>query len=767
MRIPRWLHYAVALLILFGAVAFKAAAPVPFLRLQDLIFDTYQQFQPRAYTPPVVDLEDLSRPSGIRIIDIDDESLRRLGQWPWPRTYVAQLVELLDYYGARAIVFDAVFSEPDRTSPANAITAWISDPAVEEIRPTVEALADHDEVLADVIGGKPVVAGNFAISGQEGGTPEIKWGFAYGGATAESTPVLHLPRFGSAVQNLAPIEAASVGNGIFNVVPGTDGVVRQVPLFFSLDAARHDDGGPTALFPSLSAEAVRVAFGASTYIVKLAGASGEEAFGSETGIARIAVAGIEVPVTADGQVRLYDTGPVPERFVPAWQLFTGEVDPWTIANHIVFIGSSAAGLHDLRATPLQPVTAGAEIHAQVAEQILTGEFLLRPDWIAGAEIAYMLGLGLLLILVQPRFGALPGGFAAFGLTAIALGGSWIAFDRYHLLIEPILATAMLLALYSLNSLIGYLQTETERSQVRGAFSRYLAPELVEELARTPEKLELGGEMRDMTVMFCDIRGFTSISEKLGDPQALTSLINRFLTPMTELVMSHRGTIDKYMGDCIMAFWNAPLDDAEHAGNACRASLAMIGSLDALNGRLAEEARAQGRPYLPLRIGVGLGTGDCCVGNMGSDLRFNYSVLGDTVNLASRLEGQTKSYGVDIVISETTRNRAEDVAALELDLIRVKGKDQPVRIFALLGDDARAAEAEFVALAAAHDDLIAHYRAQAWEAARAGLSACRTLAPPVFGSGLDHLYQLYEERLDDLSTHPPGPDWDGVHVAKTK
>ncbi|MCB9947016.1 MAG: adenylate/guanylate cyclase domain-containing protein [Rhodospirillaceae bacterium] len=765
MRIPRWLQILAAALVLLGAVAVKVAEPEVFLRLQDLVFDTYQDMRPRPYVTPVVDPQDLARPSGVRIVDVDEESLRRIGQWPWPRTYIAQLVDLLDYYGARAIAFDAVFAEPDRTSPLQAAASWVQDPVLDQIRPLLEQLPDHDQVLGHVITGKPVVAGIFAMPDDSGGLPQIKWGLAFGGATVDSAPALHLPRFGSAAVNLAPIEAAAAGNGLFNVVPSTDGIVRQVPMFFALDAARRDDGLPEPVFPSLSAEAMRVAAGASTYIIKLAGASGEVAFGSETGIARVVIGDTEIAVTADGQVRLYDTGPVPERFIPAWRVFAGEIDPWTIANHIVFIGSSAAGLHDLRATPLQSVTAGAEIHAQIAEQILTGEFLHRPDWVRGAEIAYILVLGVLLVAVQPRLGALAGGLAAAGLVAAALGGSWLAFTRSHLLIEPLVPAATLFVLYSVNTLIGYLRTEGERAQVRGAFSRYLAPELVEELARAPEKLELGGITREMTVMFCDIRGFTSISELL-DPHELTGLINRFLSPMTELVMDHRGTIDKYMGDCVMAFWNAPLDDPQHAAHACTASLAMAARLDPLNRELAREAAAAGRPHRPLRIGVGLATGACCVGNMGSDRRFNYSVLGDTVNLASRLEGQTKTYGVDIVVNETTRTQAGAVAALELDLIRVKGKEQPVRIFALLGGPERAGEAAVAALVDRHAAMIAAYRGRDWAAGRALADACRTLAATA-GFTLDPLYALYEARLEQLAAHPPGPEWDGVHVAEGK
>ena len=287
--------------------------------------------------------------------------------------------------------------------------------------------------------------------------------------------------------------------------------------------------------------------------------------------------------------------------------------------------------------------------------------------------------------------------------------------------------------------------------------------MVNVLAAHPERLQLGGELREMTFLFCDVRGFTSISEQFkANPQGLTHLINRFLTPMTDIIMAERGTIDKYMGDCIMAFWNAPLEDADHADHACASALAMVRELEGVNARLAAEAAAEKRPFYPLKIGVGLNSGECVVGNMGSDQRFDYSVLGDAVNLASRLEGQSKTYGVDIVMGETTRRKAPSWAALELDLIAVKGKKEAVRIFALLGDGTTAQAPEFRALVERHDAMLAAYRAQDWARARVALGESARL-----GTRLAHLYELYEERISHYVAHPPDRDWDGVFIATSK
>jgi adenylate cyclase len=403
---------------------------------------------------------------------------------------------------------------------------------------------------------------------------------------------------------------------------------------------------------------------------------------------------------------------------------------------------------------------GVEVHAQAIEQILSGRFLVRPDWAEGAELLYLVGFGVILILVLRKVGALASAAVGLIAAAVAVAVSWQSFVVVGFLLDPVIPVAATIAVYGAATLVSYLNAERGRREVRTAFSQYLAPALVERLAADPTQLKLGGETRDMTFLFCDVRGFTTISEGFkSDPQGLTRLINRFLTPMTDAILARRGTIDKYMGDCIMAFWNAPLDDAEHAANACRAALDMRAALIQLNQRLADEAEADGRRFAPLGIGIGLNSGTVVVGNMGSDQRFDYSVLGDAVNLASRLEGQSKTYGVDIVAGTDTQANAPGFAWLELDLIAVKGKDEAVRVYALR---AAAPDDDHMALAAVQDGLLAAFRAQAWDKALAAVSHARALAPD-----LSHLWDLYAERIAGYRVEPPGPDWDGVYVAKTK
>ena len=375
-------------------------------------------------------------------------------------------------------------------------------------------------------------------------------------------------------------------------------------------------------------------------------------------------------------------------------------------------------------------------------------------------------ISIVIIVIVPLLGAF-WSLVLGGLVAASfLAGSWYLFVEELILIDVAFGLCTAFALHAFLVYENYFREEARRRQVRSAFQQYLSPALVEQLAQDPDRLVLGGETRGMTFLFCDVRGFTGISEQYRDnPQGLTTLINRLLTPMTEAILERNGTIDKYMGDAIMAFWNAPIDDEEHALNACSASLDMLKRLDVLNERMAAEAAESGQDFKPLRIGIGLNTGECTVGNLGSDQRFDYSVIGDSVNLASRLEGQSKNYGVHIIIgAETAAIAGERYALLELDLIAVKGRQEPEHIFTLLGEQALTRDAAFQALGERHGKMLDAYRNREWERARALASECRDLDP---GLELGPLYDLYEERIEQNETEPPPPDWGGVYVAETK
>jgi adenylate cyclase len=732
---------AVPVMLLAGLLWLRIAAPRPIVTLQLAAFDTLQRLQPRIYEPVPV-----------RIVDLDDETLARFGQWPWPRTQLAELTRTLAELGAASIAFDIVFAEPDRTSPSVVLSLWPASSVLEPLRAQVTALPSHDALFAQTIADTRTVVTGFALtSGTASRLPAVKAGFAFSG----ESPQAMLGDFSGAVVNLAELESDAAGNGHFNPLPDPDGVIRRVPLLLRM--------GET-LYPALVAEALRVAQGATTYIVKSSGGSGEANFGAKTGMTHLKIGSVILPTDGNGRVWLYDTGYVPERFIPAWRVLEGRVAAPEVEGALLFIGTSATGLKDIRATPLNPVAAGVEIHAQLAEQALLQKFLHRPDWATGAEVLLLALLGLALILLLPRVGAVWCAALAVGSALLVLWGSWHAYVAYRWLLDPVAPSLAVLLLYLVSSFVHFLDTESERRQVRQAFGRYLSPELVERLARDPSRLTLGGEMRRMTILFADIRGFTTIAERLT-AERLTAFMNRFLTPMTDIILTHRGFIDKYIGDCIMAFWNAPLDDAEPDRHACEAALRMRSHLVVFNQQLRAEAKAQGEPFLPVHIGIGINTGECCVGNMGSEQRFDYSVLGDPVNVASRLEALSKTYGTDIVIGEETRRGAPELAALELDLITVKGKTKPATVHGLLGDAQFGHSAEFCALAPVHNRMLAAYRAQRWDEAQGLIEACVKRDTPK--TRLRTFYALYTQRMMMYRAHPPGADWDGVFVAGSK
>ncbi len=427
----------------------------------------------------------------------------------------------------------------------------------------------------------------------------------------------------------------------------------------------------------------------------------------------------------------------------------------------MLIGSTVEGLKDIRATPLAPFMPGVEIHAQILEQIIGNTYLTRPYDAETIEMTYLGCFGLVLMGFLYRRSAIAGTVVLVGAVAVTIGASWWQFAEKGYLFDPIYPALAATVMYGSGTLVNYLRTEREKKFVRNAFAQYLSPVLVDRVSQHPEQLKLGGELRELTLMFCDIRGFTKISEML-DPQALTQLMNSFLTPMTRLIQDREGTIDKYIGDCIMAFWNAPVDVANHAEKAILAALDMRAGLKQLNATMAAAA-TEDEPAVEIRIGIGLNSGTWCVGNMGSEQRFNYSVLGDAVNIASRLEALSPSYGIDLVIGEETAGSAPELALLELDRVRVKGKILPVQIFTCLGDRAYAAGTEFQTLKATQDRMLAHYRAKEWDQAEAALAECRTLGPDV----LHGLYDLYARRIAEYRVTPPPADWDGVYEAKTK
>jgi adenylate cyclase len=729
----RSLIYVLPLTVLLVGVVARIAASDILDKLSLICFDLYQRAAPRE-----------SGDAPIRIVDIDDNSLSAIGQWPWPRAVVAQLVDKLRDAGAAVIAFDIDFAEPDRTSP-KMLLSLITQNGVgaEQAEKLLVSLPDPDQRLAKAMSAVPVVTG--FIMGDQGETrpPALKAGFAFAG----NDPLGHVGSFPRAIPNLPVFEAAAAGNGFLNQHLEWDRVVRQVPLILKLGDKP---------YPSLAAEALRLWLGARGYIGRAAGANGETSFGEKTGLAAIRIGQLTVPTDAAGRVWLYYALPRPDSMVSAADILGEHFDRAAFADHIVLVGTSAKGvINDEQATPIAPDVPGVEIHAQLIEQILQQAFLVRPDWAVGSEILFAMLIGIALILVLPQIGALLSAMLGLAAVVAAVGSSWIAFQNARLLIDPVYPIVVLATVYLLATLLGYLRTEERQRQIRLTFSQYMSPHYVEELARHPERLKLGGQARSMTIMFCDIRGFTSLSEHL-DAEALTHFMNSFLSPMTKIITEQKGTIDKYIGDCIMAFWNAPLDDPDHAENAVRAAQAMRRKLVELNREWQAEPLYQ--VFLPVRVGIGINTGECVVGNFGSEAHFDYSLLGDPVNLASRLEGLCKVYGVDLVIGEETAARLQDEALIELDFVAVKGKSQAGRIYTLPRE-----QSEGDQFIHEHSALLTAYRRQEWAAALRLLDDNR----PAAGCHLAPVYDLYRRRIAQFQIAAPPTNWDGVFTAEEK
>jgi adenylate cyclase len=736
--LARWgrrfgLTRAICVLLLLALVPLRVLDPLPLQEIRLRTFDFYQVLQPR---------QTVARP--VAIVDIDEASLKDIGQWPWPRTIVADLITKLTELGAVAIAFDVIFAEPDRMSPSIAATSFRN--LDDETRNKLQSLPSNDEVLAQAIRRSRVVVGQVG-SATPAPRSQTEAALQTGFAVRGPDPSRFLVTFAGLLRNVAPIEQAAAGRGLLSIQPERDGIVRRVPIVMLAQGS---------LVPSLSMELLRVVSNSGAILVRT----------DQAGVQSVAVPGLQLPTDQNGQLWLHFNRHDPARYVSAKDVLQGRVPRDRIEGKLVLIGGSAVGLFDIKTTPVAAAMPGVEVHAQVLESALTKSLLTYPNYAIGAELLAAALVGLAIIIVAPMFRASI--VIALGAIVIAalIGASWYLFSQYNLLLDftyPLMAS---LFVYLTLIFVNYFKEQKQRQQIRAAFGFYLSPALVEQLARSPEKLVLGGEERRMTVLFSDVRGFTTISESYKqDPQGLTRLMNRFLTPLTNAIIERNGTIDKYIGDAIMAFWNAPLDDPQQEVNACEAALEMLARADKLNQQFKHEADQNGGTYRPLHVGIGLNTGPCVVGNMGSDFRFNYSVLGDTVNVASRLEGRTKDYRIPIVIGAgTEQNAREKFATLEIDRIQVKGKTEPETVFTLLGQAELGQNPNFRELRDLTGKMLGYYREQDWTQALATIELCRKASEPF---GISALFDMYAERIEAFRHHPPPPDWNGVYEAESK
>jgi len=704
----------------------------------------------RALMPRTID-------SRIAIVDIDEKSLTEIGHWPWGRDRLARLTdELFDRQHAAVVGFDVVFAEPDSSSGLASLETLATRlpalaPQVEALRPEL----DFDARFARALAGHNVVLGyyltNFRDARQAGRLPAPV--FEVAALKGRSIAFTRWDGYGSNIEALA--RAAPIA-GYFNNVADPDGLVRSVPLISEFEGRHYEPlslamfrvytGGP-AVVPGLPTE---------TWLP-----------GSYSGLQNVLLRQgkdeIAIPVDALVQVRVPYRGAGGPRggsfeYVSASDLLLGRVAADHLKGKLLLVGSSAPGNYDQRATPVDDVYPGVEVHANLLSGLLDGRVPVQPDWASAFEMLQLLAAAGALIFFLPRLKAVRAAQFALLVGVLLVGINLWAF-RMHGLLLP-LASSMLLAatIYFGITIWGYIVEGRSRRSLARLFGTYVPPELVEEMARDPARYDMRAENRELTVMFCDMRNFTRVSESLS-PEDLRALINGFFSSMTLVIRDQRGTLDKYIGDAIMAFWGAPIDDDQHAAHAVRAALAMTQRLKQLNADL------RARKVPEIGVGIGLNTGVVCVGDMGSSMRRSYTVMGDAVNLSSRIEGLTRHYGLDVLVGEATRHSAGegDWHWVEVDRVRVKGKQQAVTLFTPLGGvapDLRRFEEEMRLWQLA----LTSYRAQHWDMAQTTLHGLRS----AFGdSPLAGLYRQLLDRTTDYCRAPPAPDWDGAHTFDNK
>ena len=698
-----------------------------FSSLRNTSFDLFQNISPR----------ESQTQNNVLILDIDEKSLTDLGQWPWSRSVLAELVDKT--YLAASLGFDIVFAESDRTGAEELIKLYRENDTLVD---ALQKVPNNDNLFARSITNH----GTVVLGAIPSNTLRNEFRMKFGLIEQGDDPRKFLNNFTGVQTNLKILDQSASGIGSMSI-GDNDSIIRRLPLFENIDGS---------LIPSLSLELLRVAIGASTYQIKSSNASGENAFGEETGINHVKLGNLIIPTNEDGSLWIhYPKESV--RSLSISEVLSSSYSREFFEGKILIIGTSAPGLFDLRSTPLEDNIPGVSIIADLTDQILSGQFLQRPDWIFGLEVISGLILALLITFFIQYLGPVGGLFIFLIGNSISIFGSFFIFNNYFYLIDPISPLVICLLSYLVITFFNFLFTELERSKVRNAFSQYMSPVMVDKLSKSSESLKLGGERKEMTFLFSDIRGFTSISEKYkGDPEALTDLINNLLTVLSNEILNHDGTIDKYMGDCIMAFWNAPSEDTNHREKSIKAAFAMSKAIDQLNldlGRTEEDK---------LSVGIGINSGDCIVGNMGSDKRFDYTVLGDAVNLASRLEGQSANYGMQIILGEETIKEIsnEEFKYFELDLISVKGKSEPVSIYTVFEEIKVIDEIEI--FMKEHSKFLENYRAKKWKEAIKHIEKYRFAIPE-----FTLYYTLFFERINELSKQSLPEDWVGEFVATSK
>lgn len=699
-----------------------------FLYLLNLkIYDNYlrQYHQPPATNVPV-------------IIDLDEKSLSELGQWPWPRYRVALLLKYLTSYGAVAVASDIIFSEPDRTSPqimqADVKRELHIDMRFEGLP---RDLMDYDELLAHNLTGGPYVLGfdfsrDKAVAEHDCRVRPAK--VAVLSPPGAPSPHDCLPKGKQLVCPIPILAEAAPKCGFITINPDPDSVYRRVPVLYSYNGH---------FYPSLPLATLMLASGEQNLIIKM----------SPVGIESIKLNDMVIPTDAGGQMLINYRGPMRTfEYISASDVLARTLPPGCLRGKIAFIGTSASGLKDIRATPLDPSFPGVEAHATLLDNILSDQVLSVPDWAPGLEFLGILLGGLvttfLLVWTRASWIILP----VLGMGGAMWYGAVFFYKEQNYFISPMYSYLTLGLTFITLTMIKFWREEIAKRYIHRAFAHYLAPSVISQIMDNPDTLSLEGQEKEITIQFSDVRNFTSLSEKLS-PTQVTNLLHDYLTPMTRIITEHEGTLDKFIGDAVMAFWNAPLDIENHQKKSLHAALAQQRKLEELNERFQEKYG------FTIAVGIGIHCGLVRVGNMGSADLFDYTLIGDNVNLASRLEGLTKYYGQKIVVSQAVKDACGDGYYFRiLDNVRVKGKEKPVTIYTVYTLE----EAE-----ARREELSLHERAhQAYE--DRDFVTAETLFCELGELGRDQvLCDLYSERCAHLKADPPDCGWDCVFTLKTK
>ncbi|MDA8164002.1 MAG: adenylate/guanylate cyclase domain-containing protein [Desulfobacteraceae bacterium] len=714
--------------------SFGSRKPDLLASLDNRVTDTMFQVRgPEATTGQVV------------IVDLDEKSLKKVGQWPWPRNVVARLVRNIQAAGAKVVGFDIVFAEEDRTSPKRyldeiaPILQTVSPDGLARLRE--DPALDHDQLLGQAVAAAPAVLG-YTFQTENDGLKDPS-AVPFPSCTIQVDPPtagyagLALFRAYRAITNI-PAVAQAPTEGFFNVFPDPSGTVRAVPLFMSMDSIP---------YPSLALEMLRLGLGEKGYTIHVAREAGQH------GLLGVTLGNRFIRTDDLGQMTVNFRGPARTfPYVSAADVLAGKAGA-DLKGKYVLIGTSAAGLLDLRATPYSNVFPGVEVHANVIDNILAGDPFVH-DIFTEIGITYTLIVvgGILLSALLAFTGPVAGALGGILVIEAAIIGNYQFFFLNHELVGVVYPLATVLAVFLTVTLFNYFFEGREKKFIHGAFGRYVSPQVVAELVKSPEKLTLKGEQRELTIFFSDIRGFTTISERM-DSEQLGKFMNEYLTAMSNIVMAEQGMVDKFIGDAVMAIWGAPLPNEAHAVCAVRAALRMLARLR----ELQPGWQARGLP--PIEIGIGLNTGVVSVGNFGSEGRFDYTVIGDNVNLASRLEGSNKLYGTNVIISELT------LAALDgrffcrfVDKVRVKGKNEPVSIYEPLLEGSPPIELR--AEVGRFEEAVRLYQARDFEGAGAIFGELQQTRP-------HRLYALYLQRAETFCRLPPPADWDGCFTFTTK